>query len=115
MTMKAIGYADAGPISAEDALIEFDMDMPQPGPNDLLVEVRGISVNPVDVKVRANAQPDGAPRILGFDAAGIVKELALKPPGSGLATRCSTRETSPALAPMLRFTLSITAGHSTKR
>ena len=26
MTMKAIGYADAGPISAEDALIEFDMD-----------------------------------------------------------------------------------------
>ena len=73
--MKAIGYADAGPISAEDALIEFDMDMPQPGPNDLLVEVRGISVNPVDVKVRANAQPDAAPRILGFDAAGIVKEV----------------------------------------
>jgi len=73
--MKAIGYTDAGPISAESALIEFDMDIPQPGPNDLLVEVRGISVNPVDVKVRANAQPDGAPRILGFDAAGIVKEV----------------------------------------
>jgi len=75
MKMKAIGYTDAGPISAESALIEFDMDIPQPGPNDLLVEVRGISVNPVDVKVRANAQPDGAPRILGFDAAGIVKEV----------------------------------------
>ena len=75
MKMKAIGYTDAGPISAESALIEFDMDMPQPGPNDLLVEVRGISVNPVDVKVRANAQPEGAPRILGFDAAGIVKEV----------------------------------------
>ena len=73
--MKAIGYTRAGPISAESALIEFDMDIPQPGPNDLLVEVRGISVNPVDVKVRANAQPDGAPRILGFDAAGIVKEV----------------------------------------
>jgi len=73
--MKAIGYTDAGPISAENALVEFDMDIPQPGPNDLLVEVRGISVNPVDVKVRANAQPDGAPRILGFDAAGIVKEV----------------------------------------
>ena len=73
--MKAIGYTDAGPISSESALIEFDMDIPQPGPNDLLVEVRGISVNPVDVKVRANAQPEGAPRILGFDAAGIVKEV----------------------------------------
>ncbi|MBE9102984.1 zinc-binding alcohol dehydrogenase family protein [filamentous cyanobacterium LEGE 07170] len=72
--MKAIGYTDAGPISAVNALIEFETDRPQPGSNDLLVEVRGISVNPVDVKVRANAQPDGGPRILGFDAAGIVKE-----------------------------------------
>ena len=73
--MKAIGYTDAGPISAENALIEFEADIPELGPNDLLVEVRGISVNPVDVKVRANVQPDGAPRILGFDAAGIVKEV----------------------------------------
>lgn len=73
--MKAIGYTDAGPISAANALIEFETDVPQPGPNDLLVEVRGISVNPVDVKVRASAQPDGGPRILGFDAAGIVKEV----------------------------------------
>ena len=73
--MKAIGYSDAGPISAENALIEFETDSPKPGPNDLLVEVRGISVNPVDVKVRENMQPEGAPRILGFDAAGIVKEV----------------------------------------
>ena len=73
--MKAIGYTDAGPISAKNALVEFETDKPQPGPNDLLVEVRGISVNPVDVKVRTKAQPDGAPRILGFDAAGIVKEV----------------------------------------
>lgn len=73
--MKALGYQEAGPISAENALIEFETDMPQSGPNDLLVEVRGISVNPVDVKVRASAQPDGGPRILGFDAAGIVKEV----------------------------------------
>ena len=73
--MKAIGYTDAGPISVKKALIEFDTEIPHPGPNDLLVEVRGVSVNPVDVKVRANVQPDGAPRILGFDAAGIVKEV----------------------------------------
>ena len=72
--MKAIGYTDAGPVSAENTLVEFETDKPQPGPYDLLVDVRGISVNPVDVKVRANKQPEGAPRILGFDAAGIVKE-----------------------------------------
>ncbi|MGF1524925.1 MAG: zinc-binding alcohol dehydrogenase family protein [Leptolyngbyaceae cyanobacterium] len=73
--MKAIGYTNAGPLSATDALIEFETDIPQPGPNDLLVEVRGVSVNPVDVKLRAGVQPDGKSRILGFDAAGIVKEV----------------------------------------
>lgn len=70
--MKAIGYTEAGPISAAKALIQFEAAMPQPGPNDLLVEVKGISVNPVDVKVRANVQPDNGPRVLGFDAAGVV-------------------------------------------
>jgi NADPH2:quinone reductase len=73
--MKAIGYVDAGSISAENALFEFETDVAEPGPNDLLVEVRGISLNPVDVKVRANMQPDGAQRILGFDAAGIVQAV----------------------------------------
>ncbi|MEM9543937.1 MAG: zinc-binding alcohol dehydrogenase family protein [Cyanobacteria bacterium P01_E01_bin.42] len=73
--MKAIGYKDAGPIAAENALIELETDIPQPNTRDLLVEVRGISVNPVDVKVRAGMQPEGAPRILGFDAAGIVREV----------------------------------------
>ena len=73
--MKAIGYTERGSVSAETAVVEFETDRPQPGPNDLLVEVRGISVNPVDVKVRANRQPpDGQPRILGFDAAGVVKD-----------------------------------------
>ncbi len=73
--MKAIGYTDAGPVSAKDALIEFEAGEPQIEPKDLLVEVRGVSVNPVDVKVRARAQPESGPRILGFDAAGVVREV----------------------------------------
>jgi len=73
--MKAIGHADAGPISNKNALIELELDTPKPGPQDLLVEVRGVSMNPVDVKVRANMQPEGGPRILGYDAAGVVKEI----------------------------------------
>ena len=73
--MKAIGYTERGPISAETSVVEFETERPRPSPNDLLVEVRGISVNPVDVKVRANRQPpEGEPRILGFDAAGVVRE-----------------------------------------
>ena len=73
--MKAIGYRDAGPLSKEDALVELDMEVPRLGGNDLLVDVRGISVNPVDVKLRANVQPSDGPRVLGFDAAGVVKEV----------------------------------------
>ena len=71
-TMKAVGHTEACPIDAENALIEFETDVPEPGPKDLLVDVRGISMNPVDVKVRALMQPEGGPRILGWDAAGVV-------------------------------------------
>ncbi len=72
--MKALGYTERGPISAETSVVEFDTEMPSPGIHDLLVEVCGVSVNPVDVKVRANREPEGGPRILGFDAAGVVRE-----------------------------------------
>ena len=44
--MKAIGYPQAGPITAEHALVEFETDTPSLQPLDLLVEVKGISVNP---------------------------------------------------------------------
>ncbi len=73
--MKAIGYEKAGPISADDALIDLEVETPAVGPHDLLVEVRGVSVNPVDTKVRRNMQPEGRARILGFDAAGLVVEV----------------------------------------
>ena len=74
-TMKAIGYKDAGPISADNSLVEFETDVSQPEPHDLLVQVRGVSVNPVDVKVRTRMQPESGPRILGFDAAGTVASV----------------------------------------
>lgn len=50
-------------------LVERTVDIPRPGPRDLLVDVRAVSVNPVDTKIRAGNSGD---RILGFDAAGIV-------------------------------------------
>lgn len=48
--------------------------MPVPGANDLLVRVEAVSVNPVDTKVRKllGEGPHDPPRILGFDAAGVV-------------------------------------------
>ncbi|MEP1206139.1 MAG: zinc-binding alcohol dehydrogenase family protein [Rhizobiaceae bacterium] len=74
--MKALGYSEQGPVSVDGAVVEFETAMPQPGPNDLLVEVKGVSVNPVDFKVRANRPPpEDGPRVLGFDAAGVVTEV----------------------------------------
>ncbi len=74
--MKAIGYSEQGPVTVAGSAVEFETSDPQPGPRDLLVEVRGVSVNPVDFKVRANRPPpEDEPRILGFDAAGVVREV----------------------------------------
>lgn len=74
--MKAIGYHVPLPISDENAMVDLDLPRPQPGPRDLLVSVRAVSVNPVDVKQRAGAAPpEGLPRVLGFDASGVVEAV----------------------------------------
>ncbi|MBU3078081.1 zinc-binding alcohol dehydrogenase family protein [Sphingomonas quercus] len=74
--MKAIGYHVAGAIDREDALLDLDVPAPTPGPRDIIVRVKAISVNPADTKIRASATPaDGAARILGWDAAGIVEAI----------------------------------------
>ncbi|MFT5080857.1 MAG: NADPH2:quinone reductase, partial [Planctomycetota bacterium] len=73
--MKAIAYLEAGPPTGAHELIEVQVETPQPGARDLLVEVRAISVNPVDTKVRARVQPEGGPKVLGFDAAGVVTQV----------------------------------------
>lgn len=51
--------------------------MPAPGPLDLLVRVRAVAVNPVDTKIRASLGegPHDPPRILGWDAAGVVESV----------------------------------------
>jgi zinc-binding alcohol dehydrogenase family protein len=51
--------------------------MPEPGPRDLRVAVRAVSVNPVDVKRRRWEDPAerAQPRVLGYDAAGVVEAV----------------------------------------
>jgi zinc-binding alcohol dehydrogenase family protein len=75
--MRAIGYRKASP--ELDHLEAFDMPRPKPEGRDLLVEVRAVSVNPVDYKVASGGGP-GAPtdpdaiKVVGYDAAGVVVE-----------------------------------------
>lgn len=73
--MRAIGYTTPG-----DPGVLTDIELPDPSATsrDLLVEVRAISVNPVDTKVRRRAAPEpGQPKVLGFDVAGVVSAVGL--------------------------------------
>ncbi|MDB6079736.1 MAG: zinc-binding alcohol dehydrogenase family protein, partial [Akkermansiaceae bacterium] len=73
--MKAISFERPLPVTDPASFIEVTLDTPIPGPRDLLVEVKAISVNPVDTKIRGGGGP-GSPagewKILGWDAAGVV-------------------------------------------
>ncbi|MHA4870533.1 zinc-binding alcohol dehydrogenase family protein [Duganella sp. PWIR1] len=74
--MKAIAYRQSLPIDHADALIDIELPMPQAAGRDLLVEVRAISVNPVDTKIRRNVAPaEGQAKVIGWDAAGVVKAV----------------------------------------
>ena len=73
--MRAIGYQTPLPIADDHSLVDIELPRPTPSGRDLLVEIKAISVNPVDTKVRANARPEGGGwKVLGWDAAGIVVE-----------------------------------------
>ena len=74
--MKAIGYHHNLPVDQPNALEDLELPAPQPGPRDLLVRVKAISVNPVDTKVRKNtAPPAGQAKVLGWDAVGVVEAI----------------------------------------
>jgi len=74
--MKAVGLTRYLPIENPEALLDVTLDAPTATGRDLLVEVRAIAVNPVDFKVRSpKDQVEAAPRVLGWDAAGVVKAV----------------------------------------
>jgi NADPH:quinone reductase len=74
--MRAVGFNQNQPISSETALVDIELPMPEAKGRDLLVEIRAISVNPVDTKTRKNAVLEpGQYKVLGYDAAGVVKAV----------------------------------------
>lgn len=84
--MHAIGFQQPGGIDRNEALVNIELPTPTPTGRDILVEVKAVSVNPVDVKIRRSAKPDpGNWKVIGWDAAGIVtgvgSEVTLFQPG----------------------------------
>ncbi len=73
--MKAIGFNQPRAIDDIHALEDIQLDLPSPGPRDLLVSVQAISVNPIDTKLRQRPLEQPGYRVLGFDAAGIVEAV----------------------------------------
>jgi zinc-binding alcohol dehydrogenase family protein len=74
--MKAVAYEHSLPIDDLHALIDAVVPEPKPGARDLLVAVEAISVNPVDTKIRRRVAPaTGEMKVLGWDAAGIVRAV----------------------------------------
>jgi len=64
--MQAVGYNGT-------EFVNFEKPVTSPLGFDLLVEVRAISINPIDAKIKQTitAKPK-TPVILGFDACGVV-------------------------------------------
>jgi zinc-binding alcohol dehydrogenase family protein len=87
--VKAVGLYRYLPIDDPESLLDLEVEAPQATGRDLLVEVKAVAVNPVDYKSRApRPQVESAPKILGWDVAGVVKaagpEATLFKPGDAV-------------------------------
>lgn len=71
--MKAVGYYKSLPVENPESLVDVDVPEPSPKERELLVRVKAVSVNPVDVKSRQRKADDGKLNIPGWDVSGIVE------------------------------------------
>jgi NADPH2:quinone reductase len=71
--MKAVALTHYLPLDHPEALIDTELPLPSAQGRDLLVAVHAASVNPLDLRIRRpKDKVEASPRVLGYDAAGIV-------------------------------------------
>ncbi|WP_104666577.1 zinc-binding alcohol dehydrogenase family protein [Ensifer adhaerens] len=74
--MKAVALTRYLPVSDPQCFLDVDLPKPEPKGHDILVAVRALAVNPVDVKMRApKDKVEETPRVLGWDASGVVEAV----------------------------------------
>ncbi|CAK4716090.1 unnamed protein product, partial [Aphanomyces euteiches] len=71
-TMRAVGFHEPLPIDNPSSLLDLVIDVPTIAGREVLVQIKAIAVNPVDYKLRREPGEFTAPKVLGFDAAGVV-------------------------------------------
>ena len=82
MTRAVVATAFGGP----EVLAVIEAPLASPGPGEALVSVRAAGTNPIDYKVYSGAMgqdPARLPMRLGFEAAGVVTEVADGAEGPG--------------------------------
>lgn len=73
--MKAVVVNRLARPEVPDISLLIDSELPDPDvkPNDLLVRVEAVAINPIDLKIARSKQPPQSPdRVLGWDVAGTV-------------------------------------------
>ncbi|MFF3891528.1 alcohol dehydrogenase catalytic domain-containing protein [Streptomyces sp. NPDC001914] len=86
----------SSPKSSKSAVsTDSEADVPEPGPGQVLIDVRAAAVNPLDLKIRSGRVgemiPVRFPMIPGYDAAGVVDPLGRTgPPSRGRRNTSST-------------------------
>ncbi|MBD9494072.1 zinc-binding alcohol dehydrogenase family protein [Ensifer sp. ENS01] len=74
--MKAVALTRYLPVSDPESFLDVELPKPEPKGHDILVAVRAVAVNPVDVKMRApKDKVEETPRVLGWDASGVVEAV----------------------------------------
>lgn len=74
--MRVIVFNPGKSLNEIDAFSLVDQITPEPSGHDLLVKIEAIGLNPVDTKIRQTLNdPESTPRILGWDAAGVVEAV----------------------------------------
>lgn len=84
--MKAVGFTHYLPVEDTNAFLDLEIDKPAPKGRDILVAIKAVAINPVDIKVRApKDKVEDQARIIGYDASGVVEavgsEVTLFKPG----------------------------------
>ncbi|CAK4107049.1 unnamed protein product [Aphanomyces euteiches] len=71
-TMRAVGLNEHLPIDNPSSLLDLVIDVPTISGREILVQIKANGVNPADYKLRREPGEFTAPKVLGFDAAGVV-------------------------------------------